>query len=400
MKSRQAQVHVLPASTEPLELLFSSFPLEEIEATDTVRPLLNLRLTTGPISARERTRILSEYCRLTGRRIPVQTFIRCTEHSPEGPAIHAMLETPEGLIVGHCCLVPFRMNAERRRLRVGKAEYFFISEDYRSGVVQGFESSEKPAAAILLEKLYKHGSERGWGPCLAALSSGGKSVHILAGCHIIDFQVLECFFVLNPVRAWQWATHLPSKQRRRLFLAGLAQKAFSSIVLPFKYDASLVRNPRVGENIPSMRSRVDDRLSLAEAEDFLRWRYPDDSYSRFVLSDGSAGYAIAQKGGHAEYLRVHQSRPPVNGHSSALITELIRQAGWSRAVGVRWSVYGKGPEQGHLVSELRKLGFFCVPGIRRVVIYSANPEFYSPEKWNLSDSLFSFEDLYPDSSIS
>jgi hypothetical protein len=400
VKNRQGRVHVLPAANEvPPALQPSTLPFQEPEP-EAARPILNLRIAFGPVLPRERTRILAEYCRLTNRRVPIQTFLRCTEQSPEGPAIHGVLESAEGIIVGHCCLVPIRMDVGRHRFRVGKAEYFFVSEDYRNGAIRGFENSDKGAAGILLEQLYQHGTEQGWGPFLASLSSGGKSVHLSAGCHILDFNVMECFFVLNPVRAWHWGWHLPSRQRRMLFLAALAQRTFSSVVLPLTYDPGLVRKPRVGETIPVARSRGDNRLSLAEAEDFLRWRYPDDAYSRFVFADGSPGYAITQKGAHGEYLRVQQSRPPANGHTSPLIWELIRQASWSHALGVRWSVYGKGPEQEHLVSELRKLGFFCVPSIRRVLIYAATSEFLSPEKWNLSDSLFTFEDLYPDSSIS
>lgn len=396
----------LAVATGTADLSAAPFLPVEIEdaeltrAPDARRTPLKLRVVNGPISPRERSRILAEYSRLTERRVPIQTFVRCTEQSPEGPAIHGLLETPEGLVVGHCCLVPFRMNVGRKRLKVAKAEYFFVSEGYRSRAVEGLESSGRPAIVILLEQLYHYASQQGWGPLLASPSQGSQTLHRLAGCQMVAFRVAECFFVLNPARAWRWGTHLPAKHRRNLFLKGLAQRTFSSVVLPFTYDARLVRNPRIGENLPPVGSRDDSRLSLAEAEDFLRWRYPDDAYSRFVLSDGSPGYAIVQKAGHADYLRVYQSCAPANGRTSSLITELIRQAGWSRAIGVRWSVYGKGPERDRLVAELRKLGFSCVQKLRRVAVYTSNPEFFSPDKWNLSDSIFTLEELYPDPAFS
>jgi hypothetical protein len=389
-----------PVDAKALNAAPSLFPAEEtsdlepLGELETAKPPLSLRLVNGPLPPRERSRILAEYNRLTLRRIPIQTFTRCTEQSPEGPAIHALLETPEGSIVGHCCLVPFRMHAGRRRFTVAKAEYFFVSGDHRSRAVHGFEGSGRPAAAALLEQLYRQGAKRGWGPLLASPSQGSQALQVLAGCQPVEFSMTECFFVLNPLRAWQWGSCLPSKQRRTLFLVGLAQSAFSTVVLPFTYDGRLVRNPRIGEGLPTVDTRGDNRLALAETEDFLRWRYPDEAYSRFVPSDGSPGYAIVQKGGHGEYLRVHQSRAPGNGQTSPLIAELIRQAGWSRALGVRWCVYGKGPEQDRLVSELRKLGFSCVPTRRRVAVYTTDPQFLSPDKWNLSDSLFTFEDLF------
>jgi len=376
------------------------FPTDEtgapdiVQTAETPKPPLRLRVAIGPLSPRERSRILGEYSRINERRIPIQTFIRCTEQSPEGPAIHAVLETLEGSIAGHCCLVPFKMQVGRRRLTVAKAEYFFLAKEHRSRKVEGFENVDKTATAILLEQLYQCGSKQGWGPLLAS-PGREQSVHVQAGCQVIEFSMTECFFVLDPVRAWQWGAFLPPKQRRTLFLAGLAQRAFSSVVLPFTYDARLVTNPRIGERLPTNGSCDDGRLALAETEDFLRWRYPDDAYARFVLSDGTPGYAIVQKGSHGEYLRVHQSHAPAKGHTSALITELIRQADWSRALGVRWSVYGKGQEQERLISGLRRLGFTCMPRIRRVAVYSQNPEFLAADKWNLSDSLFTFEDLYP-----
>ena len=378
---------ILPVEIEDAELT---------RASKASRTPLKLRVVNGPIPARERSRILAEYGRLTDRRIPIQTFVRCTEQSPEGPAIHGLLETSEGLVVGHCCLVPFRMNIGRRRLKVAKAEYFFVSEGYRSRAVEGLESSGRPAVVILLEQLYHYASQQGWGPLLASPSQGSQAVHRQAGCRLVEFRAAECFFVLNPARAWRRGSNLPAKHRRRLFLAGLAQRALSSVVLPLTYDAGLVKNPRIGEDLPSMGSRDDSRLSLAEAEDFLRWRYPDDAYSRFVLSDGSPGYAIVQKAGHGDYLRVYQACAPANGRTSSLITELIRQANWSRAIGVRWSVYGGGPEQRRMVAQLRKLGFFCVRELRRVAVYTSEPEFLSPDKWNLSDSVFTLEELYPD----
>jgi hypothetical protein len=316
-------------------------------------------------------------------------FTRWAEQSPEGPAIHSMLETPDGLIAGHCCLLPFRMEMGDRSVRVARVGYFFVSEDYRSQLVAGFEAEDKQPAAILLEQLCQCGSEQGWGPFL--VSSAPETALLIPECQVVEFHMWECFFVLNPLKAWHRSKHLPPRRRRTLFLAGLAQQAFSFLLLRFTYDPRLVRNPRIGEALPSVNGYFDDGLSLPETEDFLSWRYPNDSYSRFVMSDGSPTYAIAQKASHSSYLRVCQSREPQHGSISSLVKELICQARWSHALGVRWSIYG-GSEQDHLVAELRRLGFFCIPGVRRVPIYSPYPEYRSPQYWNLCDSLFTFDD--------
>src|SRR5687767_6351907 len=122
--------------------------------------MLNLRILRGPLSAEQYDRIRSEYDRLVEVRTPPANFQRWLTESPAGPALHAILESPSGQIVGHCCLIPFPLLIDGSRVTAAKAEYFFLHENYRQQTVAGFESLRLPAAVVLLRELYRFGSRQ------------------------------------------------------------------------------------------------------------------------------------------------------------------------------------------------------------------------------------------------
>ena len=351
---------------------------------------LSLRVIAGPLSLADRTRILSEYNRLTGSRVPVQQFRRWTEQSPSGPALHALLETRGGRIAGHCALVPFALEAPGA-LAVAKEHYFFLSEEYRSQPVQNFSESERSAAALLLEQLHLQASKQGWRSILACVPPQLEPIHDPLGYRPVDFTVRDCFFILHPVRAWRTMYHLQLGKQASMFATSAASWTYASCVSPFQRTHGLVRRSRIADHSDFFSSRVPQRISLSGEPGFLRWRYPESSYSPIAVRNGSDGYVIASKGTPFAFARVCQFRVPSLRSIPAIVEKLVRDARASHSVGVRWSVYGNGEGQDRLVAELRKRTFFCVPRQRRVLVSSSDSELISPANWNLSDSLFTFD---------
>src|SRR5262249_2289076 len=118
--------------------------------------MLRLRIVRGPLTDDQDSTILREYNRLTSSQIGLANYRRWERGSPDGPVFHGLLETEEGEIAGHMCLIPLRLRGQGREWIAAKAEYFFLREPFRKERVSGLESSFKPAAVLLLEKLYSH----------------------------------------------------------------------------------------------------------------------------------------------------------------------------------------------------------------------------------------------------
>lgn len=353
---------------------------------------LTLRIVRGPLGLSERIRILSEYNRLTGNRVPVQQFRRFTEQSPSGPAFHVFLETPGGRIAGHCALVPFPLQGPHGPITAAKEHYFFFSDEYRSQLVPDFPGSQKPAATLLLEQLYARASQQGWSPVIACDPAQPAPIHDALGCRAVDLPVRDCFFLLKPARACQSMDHLPLSTRIRLFAVGVGSSVYAACVSPFRQPHGFVRRSRVTDGIASSNGHLPRHVSISEDPQFVSWRYAESSYVRFIVNNGHEGHAIVAKGSPVAFLRVCQFRTPSIRSLSALVEKLIREARATYALGVRWSVYGDGPDQDRLVAELRKHLFFCVRRTRRILVSSpANAELLSPTNWNLADSLFTFD---------
>jgi hypothetical protein len=142
------------------------------------------------------------------------------QHSPEGPALHALLKTEDGSIAGHCCLFPFPMNIAGKRATIAKAEYFFVKEQFRKNAVQGCEGSMKPAAVLLLEYLYRSGKGLGWCPYLVSAPAEVAPLHTLAGFRKIVIPVTECLLTFRPWQAALSTPHLVRGQRLALTAVG------------------------------------------------------------------------------------------------------------------------------------------------------------------------------------
>ncbi|MGH9736616.1 MAG: GNAT family N-acetyltransferase [Candidatus Acidiferrales bacterium] len=352
---------------------------------------LDLRVIVGPLSLADRTRILSQYNRLTGSRVPVQQFRRWTEQSPSGPALHALVETKDGRIAGHCALVPFALQGSAGPLTVAKEHYFFLSEEYPSQPVQNFSESKRSAAALLLEQLHLHASEQGWQSVLACVPPQLEPIHDALGYRPVDFTVRDCFFILHPIRAWRTMHKLQLATQASLFAVSAANWAYASCISPFQRTRGLVRRSRIVDHFGSLSRHAPHRISLSDELEFLRWRYSESSYAPLVVNDGSDGYVIAAKGTPFAFARVCQFQVPSLRSVRSIIDRLLRDARASHAVGIRWSVYGSGDEQDRLVAELRKRTFLCIPRNRRILVSSRDPELTSAANWNLSDSLFTFD---------
>ncbi|HTU35457.1 MAG TPA: hypothetical protein VMF66_16760 [Candidatus Acidoferrum sp.] len=287
--------------------------------------------------------------------------------------------------------MPFALEGPAGALTVAKEHYFFLSEQYRSQPVQNFSESDRSAAALLLEQLHLQASKQGWRAVLACVRPQLEPIHDALGYRPVDFTVRDCFFILHPVRAWHAMSQLQVGKRASLFGTSAANWVYASCVAPFQRSYSVVRRCRIADHFNFSSRRVPRRVSLSDEPGFLRWRYPESSYTPMVADNGSEGYVVAAKGTPFAFARVCQFQIHSLRSIPAIIDNLVRDARASHAIGVRWSVYGNGEEQDRLVAELRKRTFLCIPRNRRILISSPDAELTSAANWNLADSLFTFD---------
>jgi hypothetical protein len=349
--------------------------------------MLNLRIVRGPLQGAEEGSILREFNRLTNSAIAESEFRRWVRSSPDGPAWHAVLETDESRIAGHFCLIPLRARYRGKQICAARTEYFFVHEDFRREKVRGIENSFLPCGLLLLEHLYRHCSEQGWGPLIVSASEQIQPFHEIVGCRPADFGLTECLLILRPWDAARRTPNLTAKQRMGLLLVGLAQQVLWSIpgIIPLKSRgvkcasvASVCVHPRT------------DRTAFFEDMDSLCWRYPDAEYITIVSEDDPHQYVIAKHGSNERYLRVCQWHLEESGNPVPFIAALIDRARQEKALGIRWSLYGD-QQRSVILNAMRKLGFLRAPRNRRLLFYTSEDAFLNPEQWDIADSFFSFD---------
>lgn len=351
-------------------------------------PAVRLRIVRGPLTAGENESILAQYKSLASADISFPQFLRWIQDSPEGPAWHAILETPEGEIVGHTSLIPMRASYDGRSFIAAKSEYSFIREEYRAAKIRGFEQTGRLKNLIYVDELFRRCRAEGWSPLLISTPSGFHRVFRSIACYPVNFPVQECLLVLRPREAALRTPNIYGWHRAFLWGAGLAQRAFwSPAFLSPDRENQLSTITISGDHLRTGHSR----LTFFQDRDSLDWRYPESEYEQIAMADGNGGGNLLVKYGSAtRYLRVCQWQLDC-APSRGLIASLVRKARRQGALGVRWAVYGEDAASGVLVQRLRKLGFVCVRRPRTLLINTANQEFLDPRKWNLTDAMFTFD---------
>jgi len=351
--------------------------------------MLSLRIVRGPLTDRENEFVLREYNRLTASRIPMNMYLRWVQGSPDGPAFHALLDTDQGEIAGHFCLIPVRAEGAGRKLTAAKAEYLFVREGFRSAPVRGFEDAPKPPAILLLEQLYRRCSQEGWGPFLASARQELHPLHRLAGCRPADFAVRECLFILKPWKAATQTPNLSAKQRVGVFLWGLAQRGVWPLAAAFRSGANGART------IPLHSREIkpgEERLGLFRDKRAVQWRYPEQDYMRLALDDHPDDFLIAKRGSQERFLRVCQWGLKPDSGIKSLAFALIEEAKAEGGCGVRWAVYAGSDASERIVRELRGMGFVCPPRMRWLLLYTTDRALLEPDLWRISDAFFNFDE--------
>jgi hypothetical protein len=349
--------------------------------------MLNQKIVRGPLSDAENETILREYNRLTNSRIPMNEFVNWVQHSPAGPAWHALLTTDEGRVVGHTCVFPFTTRTNPA-LTPTKSEYSFMHEDFRKLQIRGFEEAARPPFIVLLGNLFQHTAREGWGPIFASTNEKNRVFTRWVGLKPTEYQVWECLFVLRPINASKHTPNLTSRQRTALTAVGISHRVLWTAAQPILGGMNGVHSVPVHDDLGETNGR---RISFFEDIASLRWRYLDGQYVRFSFKSSPRSYLIAKKGSHDRYLRVCQWRLEDDAPVKSLIVALVRHARTEKALGVRWALYDDDAGSMKLLSQMRGMGFVCAQRVRTVMVHKKDPEFLSPDAWNMNDSLFSFD---------
>ena len=350
--------------------------------------MLRMRIVRAPLGEEENKAILFEYNRLTCGNIPLGEFVHWLTNSPEGPAWQAILETQEGRIVGHTSVFPLSVAGRATGLVPAKSEYSFLHEDFRKEKIQDYETAGRPAFIILLDRLFQHCQEQGWGPIFASTNEKNQVFTRKVGLRPIEFPLTECLLVLRPGNAARSTPNLTKWQRTALFASGLAQSAIWPLA------ASVLASSNGIKDVPVSSGELENEqqlFSFFQDGESLRWRYFDQQYFRFAFDRSSGDYLIAKRGSASAYLRVCQWRLSSVNSFLPLFGALVREARKENAVGVRWAVYDGNPASERLVKAMRRVGFLCARRTRIVMIHKKDQKYLDPALWKINDSLFSFD---------
>jgi hypothetical protein len=223
------------------------------------------------------------------------------------------------------------------------------------------------------------------------VSTGYPALHKLGPrvqCYPVEFPLHECLLALDPLGSARETPNLNSWQRTGLLAAGTCQNILWRTIWASSKNGhgmrSVAMDAEAVDEDPESLSFFEDQLSL-------RWRYVAGQYERLCLDSAPKDYAIVKNGGANRYLRMCQWRLSSRDSLAPLVRSLVGRAKVQRALGVRWAVYGNGPEAQDLVKSLRRMGFLCVARKRTELIHSLDENLRSAAAWKMNDSLFSFD---------
>jgi hypothetical protein len=354
--------------------------------------LLVLEVVRGPLANDEDYHtIASEYNRLGKTGISERLMRRWCKDSPCGPALHALVRTNKGRIVGHMCIFPFSMEISGRKVTGGKTEYLFVHEDFRRHTIRGMETSPLPVSFLLLRELYRRAKELGWDPILTSALPGAGGVFQAVGCQPVMFPLFECLLIRRPWNASRFTPNLRLTKRVVCFFLGLIQCSMWATVrlwlLPFGRN---IKPQPVAAGFPS--GADPNHAHFSSDPDYLAWRYPEEGFQCFGLTNRPDACVIVQKGSPQKFLRVCQTNlRDLEFPVTSLIVGLLEQARSCRTPGVRWAIYEHGCPPTAVVKKLRILGFACVRRQRKVMIYTGRSELADPSHWSFDDSLFTYD---------
>lgn len=350
--------------------------------------LLNLRVVRGPLPVSASRTILDEYNRQTCSQIPFDEFVHWTQNSPRGPALHGILETCDGQIVGHQCLLPMAAQFGQKQFVLAKSEYTFLNEEFRSTKIVGHEHSRQPTHLIASRRLLEEGESMGWDPTLICTLPFLYRWARTIGCQALEFPVFECLLVLKPWDAAKQTLNLASWQRAALGITGIAQSVGWKPALRLARSRSSLKSILIHQECADRDA--GELLTYFQDGESLRWRYPNGQYERIAAGSGVDDYLILKSGSQDGYLRVCQWSLPPSEPRTQLLLDLARHAEQKNAFGLRWAIYGTSGESRNMVNKMRKLGFLCARRVRTLLIRSSEKRFLDSRNWDLSDSMFSF----------
>lgn len=349
--------------------------------------MLNMRIERAPLKENENRAILNEYNRLTGAGIPLEEFVHWLKNSPAGAAWHAILETDDGRIVGHTSVFPLRTSFRFGEITPAKSEFSVVHEDFRKEKVRGYESAGKSAFILLLDQLFRHCQNQGWGPIFASTNQKNQVFTRKVGLRPLEFPLQECLLILRPKNAARHTPNVSDWQRVGIFSVGLVHRIIWSAALRFLPSHGICHTGVEKNGFPPDRQR----LAFFQDPDSLRWRYLEGQYIRFEMEAPSPGYVIAKRGSPQKFMRVCQWRVENTQRINSLLATLIRQAERDRALGVRWAVYDEDANAERIVGKLRRAGFLIARRNRIVMVHKNEEQFLDRSLWNMNDSLFSFD---------
>ena len=347
-----------------------------------------MQIVRAPLEQSEYKTILTEYNRLTGAEIPMPEFVRWVKDSPDGPAWHALLRTEQGRIVGHTSVLPLRATIGPTQLTAAMSEYSFVHEDFRKLKIKGYEEVSRPTFIILLDQLFQHCQNQGWGPLFASTNEKNQIFTRKVGLRPAEFPLRECLLVLRPSGAARHTRNLSSKQRVALFASGVAQKSFWSVAGLFPSKNNSVQAIPIGTETLCPEK---ERLTFYEEKESLRWRYLADQYVLYALDNAPNDYVIVKRGRHDRYVRVCQYRLSSAESVGAIVRHLLIQTENDNAMGVRWAVYDDGPLSDEIVNKLQRRAFLCARRVRIVMVHKNFPKYLQPSIWKMSDAHFCFD---------
>jgi hypothetical protein len=357
-----------------------------------------LEVLRGPLPEPWRSEAIAGWGRYDPRLLDADEWRLEFEEGPEGPAVHALVLTPDGHVAGHHAAIPLRLRAESDTFVVGKGEALYVDAERRErGARVDVDGRPLRLAEALTSGLYARYQDFGLETYFGFATPEAEVRHVAAGCKVVVLPYRRFLLFHDPSAALARSASPFARGIRgaavKAFLGMHARTARARMRL-----AQRRRSPDEAAEVESFLPELDDAfraglepsaLSLDPSAEQLNWRFPSSLYRLFVLGSPPWGYAVALRADKSSArARVVDWLLPLDRVDDAVggvVALLAESSATDGAAALEWIVPSNSEAGGALAEALGRTPLLADRrrSAFRMVVHG-DDRFTRPERWALT----------------
>ena len=355
-----------------------------------------LQVVRGPLPEPWRSEAIAGWGRYDPRLLDSDEWRLEFEESPAGPAVHALVLTPDGHVAGHHAAIPLRLRSGDDTLVVGKGEALYVDRDRRErGARVDVDGRPFRLAEALTTGLYARYRDYGLAAYFGFATAEAEVRHVAAGCKVVVLPYRRFLLFHDPGAALAGSASPLAHGVRGAAVKTLARVHGRAARTRMRLGR-LRRPPVTVTEVDAFPPALEDvfrrgldpsALALDPSAKQLNWRFPSSLYRLFILGSPPWGYAAVRRAEPSERARVVDWLIPApRMNAAAAVADVLLEASLrDRAAAFEWIVPAAHCAGAALAAALRRTPLLVDPRrfAFRMVVHG-DEELTRPDRWLLT----------------